>query len=289
MRNKTRCSEFDTTQGGVVTIEEGWDEGQDCFIVRTDSAVYHYQKHAGGFSSIRDRDGNDWINYKSTSYGFPGDAGGKYRGLPNLVHPENFGHPGSFGVESELTPDGSIVSCTPDRSWSWRWNFEESFARLTVERVPSGRNYWFLYEGTPGGTYFPPDSFWGTNDLGQRDDIPEYESSVCPAVLGNWRWVYFGIRGVPRVLLLDCGSSEPAESLFGYLGASPDTINSADGMVVFGFGRTADVRAALSGPMEFQLSFVESVQHETISACAAMPRSLPSNLKDCGILEGHGA
>ena len=42
---------------GTIRITEGSDEGQDCFIAAAPSAVYRYQKKAGGFSSIEDRDG----------------------------------------------------------------------------------------------------------------------------------------------------------------------------------------------------------------------------------------
>ena len=44
-------------------ITHGTDEGQDCFLITTQSAVYAYQAEAGGFSSICDRDGVDWINF----------------------------------------------------------------------------------------------------------------------------------------------------------------------------------------------------------------------------------
>ncbi len=48
-----------------VSIKEGiMDEGQECFVIKTPSATYYYQKAAGGFSSMVDPDGNDWISFK---------------------------------------------------------------------------------------------------------------------------------------------------------------------------------------------------------------------------------
>ncbi len=54
------------------------------------------------FSSLDDADGNDWINYNGT---FGSGFGGEYRGIPNLVLPNNGGqfHPG--------TKDNKLNTC----------------------------------------------------------------------------------------------------------------------------------------------------------------------------------
>ncbi len=64
-----------------------FDEGQDSFLISTDTADYNYQKIAGGFSSIIDNNGNDWLNYHPT-----GGSAGNFRGIPNLVPPWDGGH-----------------------------------------------------------------------------------------------------------------------------------------------------------------------------------------------------
>ena len=50
------------------------DEGQDSFLISTENADYYYQKQGGGFSSIIDTNGNDWINYHPT-----GGTAGNFR------------------------------------------------------------------------------------------------------------------------------------------------------------------------------------------------------------------
>ena len=64
-----------------VTVADTTDEGQECFRITTPTAVYYYQKEGCGFSSILDRDGNDWVSYDDD---FPNSAQGGYRGIPNL-------------------------------------------------------------------------------------------------------------------------------------------------------------------------------------------------------------
>ena len=41
------------------------DEGQEAFVVETPAATYCYHKEGGGFSSLVDRDGRDWIGYRA--------------------------------------------------------------------------------------------------------------------------------------------------------------------------------------------------------------------------------
>lgn len=82
-----------------IKITEDSDEGQACFKIQTPSATYYYQKEAGGFSSIVDKYGTDWIGYRNS--GNPpslASAASDYRGLPNLVD----GEPGGESVIPDL-------------------------------------------------------------------------------------------------------------------------------------------------------------------------------------------
>ena len=64
----------------TVSFKDGVaDEGQESFEIRTDRATYLYQKAGCAFSSLIDRDGNDWISYKPK-----GGHKGHYRGIPNM-------------------------------------------------------------------------------------------------------------------------------------------------------------------------------------------------------------
>jgi hypothetical protein len=51
-----------------VRIVDGvMDEGQECFEIMLENATLYYQKEAGGFSSIIDTEGNDWISFRRDS------------------------------------------------------------------------------------------------------------------------------------------------------------------------------------------------------------------------------
>ena len=64
---------FDTVEGGqyapvsitprVVLTDNVIDEGQASYQIQTDEGTYYYQKESGGFSSLLDVDGNDWISH----------------------------------------------------------------------------------------------------------------------------------------------------------------------------------------------------------------------------------
>lgn len=251
-------------------IDDGMDEGQACYIARTEAATYWFQKESGGFSSLHDRDGLDWINFKSTGYGFPGDAGGIFRGIPNAVFPENIGHPGHANMSSCLAGQTIIRSWTADRSWEWIWTFTETGARWDVLTTPADKPYWFLYEGTPGGRWAPGECFWGTDLLGRRTEAPDWHATEFPLATGSWRWAYFGRRGLTRVLLFRCLLREPPASMFSYLGATGEGLRAPDGMIVFGFGREGKSGASLRGPASFELRFLETDRHEEIARAAEM-------------------
>jgi hypothetical protein len=251
-------------------IEEGTDEGRDCYIVRTESATYRYQKEAGGFSSLHDRDGRDWINFKATPYGYPGDSGGMFRGIPNAVFPENIGHPGHGNMASERSGPATIRSWTADRAWEWTWTFSDTGARWDVLTTPADKAYWFLYEGTPAGRWAPGECFWGSDACGRRDDAPDWHAADGPLATGAWRWAYFGRRGLTRVLFLHCLLREPPASMFSYLGATGEGLHAPDGMTVFGFGRAGkSAEACLRGPASFELRFLETDRHGEIVRAAA--------------------
>ena len=135
----------------INTTDNVLDEGQQSFKIETAIGTYYYHKDGGGFSSLDDKDGNDWISHST-------DAGssGEFRGIPNLVHPNDGGyfHPGPGIIESSLLATGplktTILSKTPDNLWEVMWEIYPDYAQMSVDQAD--RNYWFLYEGTPGGS-----------------------------------------------------------------------------------------------------------------------------------------
>lgn len=249
-------------------ITDGTDEGQESFLITTRTASCHYQPEAGGFSSICDRDGVDWINFHPGEAVFPDGAAGVYRGLPNLVHPDGIGHPGFTGCLSTHQSDKARVCIeteSKEGGWGWKVEFFDEYAKLSVEKAPPGRRYWFLYEGTPGGVYEPRRSFWGfpTGRLSFSDVPPEKLAAAHP--FPGEKWVYFGHEDSPRVFFCARLDGGKEDSVLYFLGADERGIDAPDGMVVFGFGRGAEVSSLLTGPRELIFGFAESTDHPEIA------------------------
>ena len=243
-------------EGGVV-ITDSTDEGMEAFRIETPAAVYYYQKEAGGFSSILDPEGNDWIGYRdSGDPRYPDSAASDYRGLPNLVfqgEDDGAGHPGFRACRSEVTAPDTIQSQSNSGLWAWEWRFRESYAELRILEADPSRAYWFLYEGTPSGRYRPGEQYWGTDRGGPRHDIPDYLAGQ--EIYGKWRWAYFGDASFERVLFVANRQMEPSKSEMGYLGSDRDGPEAKDGMVVFGFGRDKGAVPLLKGKAVFFLGF----------------------------------
>ena len=96
----------------IEVLDEVMDEGELCFLINTPGGSYFYQKEAGGFSSILDTEGNDWIGFHpDTTESYPQSAASSYRGLPNLVFRSDdggAGHPGFNKCFSDQIADNCI-------------------------------------------------------------------------------------------------------------------------------------------------------------------------------------
>jgi len=147
--------------------------GFAAFRITTDAGRYVYHKTGGGFSSLIDADDRDWISWNTTP-----KAAGDFRGIPNMVHPTDGGffHPGRNNVNSSLSQRGplkaTIRSSSTDGLWTTQWELYPDSARLTVVKVATGKAYYLLYEGTPGGTLDL------ATDLVVRSDGKEVEVAV---------------------------------------------------------------------------------------------------------------
>lgn len=205
----------------VALTDNVMDEGLSSYQIQNNEATYYFQKQAGGFSSIVDADGNDWLNYSTAS-----GANGEYRGLPNLVYPEGDFHPGATNAVSSIVSQGplktTIRSVTDDNNWETVWEFYPDFAQLTV--VQTNHNYWFLYEGTPGGELDT-----GSDIAVRSDGTQTLANSSWTGDLAGDEWVYFGDPNVGRSLFLINHQQDTAV----------DSYYAMDGvMTVFGFGRS---------------------------------------------------
>jgi uncharacterized repeat protein (TIGR02543 family) len=141
----------------LVKVTDGVaDEGQPAVRVETPNATYYYHKLGAGFSSLNDADGNDWISYNSAP-----EADGRFRGIPNAVHPNNGGdlHPGDKDSDTCVLNAGPIKATLYSNRiqtrtrWNHTWDFYPGYVRHTINEARF--DYYWLYEGTPGGVLEP--------------------------------------------------------------------------------------------------------------------------------------
>lgn len=253
-------------------IKEGvFLEGQECFKIKTSVATYYYQKDAGGFASIIDEDGNDWVTFKkSDSVNYPYSAANEYRGFPNLVYggeDDGSGHPGFDNCISELKNDSTIVTVTKNKKWKWEIVFHDTYLELNILQIDTSRAYWVLYEGTPGGKYDPVNFYWGNNIDGLCDSIPDFYKG--PIKNGNWSWAYFGSKEINRILFIAQKKPDNKNDMFGLLGNTKNGINSPDGMTVFGFGRDG-INPKLSSINTFYLGFYDNKILDEVSHASVL-------------------
>ncbi len=196
-------------------------KGLNCVQIMTSTCEYYYDFDGGGFCSIIDKYGNDWINYSHKS-----GSKGLYRGIPNMVYPEGYFHPG-YGLlhkpmESEIVVQGPeevwIRTRSHDQRWSVVWYFYDGYAQMIVERANGP--FWFLYEGTPGGDISKDNYMLLSN--GDRYSIGDSWTQR----IGKDRWVCFVSEQAGLLLWHQQGN------------CSVDSYRLMnDDMTVFGFGR----------------------------------------------------
>lgn len=250
----------------LVTVTDGVDhEGQASFRIVTPSATYYYHKRGAGFAGIEDPQGNDWLSYH------PGigpvsnsGSGGKYRGIPNMGHPEGYCHPGSDRSTSWLLADGpikaTIASQSDDGKWACRWDIFPAYARMTVLKV--SHPYWFLYEGTPAGT-LDEDSDYCVRCDGTRTAASVRWDGDIPGDGRTGEWLYFGDKAVNRVLYLV--HHEDDDEMDSYWPMNHE-------MTVFGFGRQGINKYMTTVPAHFTIGFCETTEFSAVkktvhSAC----------------------
>ncbi|HEY7090884.1 MAG TPA: Calx-beta domain-containing protein [Tepidisphaeraceae bacterium] len=221
-----------TTSTGIT------DEGFDSIRIANQTATFYYQKATGGFSSIVDSNGNDWISWHPT-----GGSDGEFRGTPNLgpvgFHPGRDPVAGSSQTESLSTavvsngPLKTVIESTASISGNKvRWEFYPTFARCTV--LSMDQNYWFLYEGTPGGSISAHDTVVESD--GTTTDVNSGTEWDHDHVLGagnGQEWAYFRDA--------DVNSGGGGRYMY-FVHNTPDNIVDSyytmeSNMTVFGFAR----------------------------------------------------
>ncbi|MFN0158704.1 MAG: immunoglobulin domain-containing protein [Bacteroidota bacterium] len=220
------------------TGDVAW-QGQTSFRIVTSKATYYYHKEGGGFASMIDNNAKDWLSYNTT----PGYAG-DYRGMPNLG---DVYHPGYTNSSSTIENPGpvklTIRSVSDDGLWEGTWEVFNDHVRFTL--LEKGANYWFLVEGTPGGTYSLTDYVVRSNGLKTPASLLWAGDMAAP------EWVYFGDPAMSRVMYAVHHEND----------SQPEYYRDGSGaMTVFGFGRdnvTCCPRFLSVVPQHFTVGFSE--------------------------------
>lgn len=215
-------------------------EEQASYRIATPAATYLYHKQGGGFASMFDPEGRDWLSYRPY-----GGSDGKYRGIPNLAHPEQVFHPGGTACTSRIVSSGplkvTIASESMDGKWACTWDIFPNYARLNVLKVD--HPYWFLYEGTPGGRLDEAGDYCVRSN-GLRLPLSERWAEAIPAP----EWIYFGSARCNRVLYLAHHEADDHIDSFWPM---------EHNMTVFGFGRNGIDKFMTQTPSHFTIGFAE--------------------------------
>ena len=209
-----------TAQIGVDTVQDY--EGQETLRIQTQAATWYYHKFGGGFASIIDGDGKDWLSFRPW-----GGSDGIYRGIPNMAYPDNVFHPGHFNCTTTAPVTGPLRTTfetwSKDEAWGARWRVYPDHAEMTVLAV--GHSYWLLYEGTPHGKLEEERDFCILS-TGEKRPLTEEWDEVLPEP----KWITFGKDGVGHGLWLWSHADGNADCR--------DSFYPMEGnMTVFGFGR----------------------------------------------------
>ncbi|PHI19186.1 hypothetical protein CEQ90_14075 [Lewinellaceae bacterium SD302] len=262
-----------------VSILESNHLGRAHYRVETLTATYLYDPVAGGFSSILDPDGNDWVAYKDKPWGeYPAAAAASFRGLPNLVFQgddDGAGHPGHRKCSSQFN-NNQIFTQSISGKWAWTWTFHEKYASLEVTDTDAERPYWFLYEGPAGGRYRPKQTSWGTDKSGPNyERFDHFKGSKHS---DNYRWFYFNGPDSPYTFWMAQAEADTLSDHYSLLGSEEKGVDSADGMVVAGFGRGISADPQLTGPNTFLIGFYKK-QVSTRSRHRAIGRAIRKLLR----------
>ena len=237
-----------------VTLTDGIvDEGSAAYKIETQAGTYYYHPAGGGFSSLDDADGNDWINYNKTVSG----NGGTFRGIPNAVSPNNGGHfhPGSKNMVTTLVNQGPlkvtlhvIEKKAPVSRDKWEGQFEiyPNYTVFTMLTAPYA--YWVLYEGTPGGQLQTNSDFVVRNDGTQTLTSVAWEGDLEPE-----EWAYFVDPVVERAIYFASHTNDDKTDSYAQQGNL---------MTKLGFGRKA--AAYLLDPAVLPREFTFALMEETV-------------------------
>jgi len=228
-----------------LTVSNVADEGQSALQIDTPAGSYFMQEQGASLSSLVDSAGQDWIGY---SVG--GGSAGEFRGIPNVIHPESEFHPGGVAGSTAISNQGPlrlrVLTSAFSDTWGATWSFYDDHVSVTIDYVD--HDYWFLYEGTPGGLLEANSDF-----VTRSDGTKTLLNQSWNEDLVSEEWVYFGDPVAQRSLFL--AAHEDDTQIDSYF-----TLN--DEMTVFGFGRSGSTPLINTAPRTFSLGLIESIDFD---------------------------
>jgi hypothetical protein len=232
----------------LITVHEVYHQGQAAFQVQTSAATLIFHKQGGGFASLIDADGDDWISYRPQ-----GGSDGKYRGIPNIKHPDDYFHPGATNARSQLMHAGA-VKCqihtqTLDGVCDAIWDIYPHYMTMTLRKTPDV--YWLLYEGTPGGKLDEDNDFVTWSDGMSKPLGERWDKVLEPG------WLYFSAAHSQRSLFFAQHNTEAKLSSY---------FPMEGNMTVFGFGRKDLEHYLTSCPAQYSFGLVDSHDHADVTA-----------------------
>jgi len=237
-------------ENGLRVLEDRVDEGQSAMKIEAETYQVFLQDSAGGISSLLDRDGQDWVSFNRAK-----GPKGMYRGLPNLVFPENFFHPGYNHCSCRMNSNTDSlveISCSSNnQAYMITYQFRPTYFDITVTK--SSGSYWFLYEGTPGGQFEPEKDYIIRSD----GEIIACNTSFSDTGSSAFSWFTVIDPGLKRGLVIQQMEQD----------TTPDLYFPMDGMTVLGMGRSHDkpIRRMEAVPNRFRIFFVENPTYDLIS------------------------
>lgn len=252
---------FDTVNAGhpaavvnqYITVTDGVaHKGFDSFQIDTKNGSWFFHKSGAGFATLLDSEGQDWIGFANNS---GSAASGWYRGIPNAVYPEDMMHPGRSGCQSVIESQGviKIVIKSTCSDWKSTWTIYPSFAKMSMDT--NAHDYWFQYEGTPGGSTEASD-FIVTSDAAVTSADDDWTLDIP-----GEEWAYLGDNGQDRVIFIGHQEDDSHPERFYRMDGATD-----GGMVIFSFGRGSGTSSYLTAvPQHFIVGLLETKDYSQAS------------------------
>lgn len=244
-----------------VMIEEVGYKNTPHFKITTPSATYFLEKQSGGFSSILDNKGTDWVQFhKSDTILGAAGAAADFRGLPNMVYQgeqNGVGHPGFDQCVSEQVNDTMIRVTSHSGNYVFSFSFAPEYAIMNIEKADTSRKYWVLYEGPIAGKFNPKSHLVFSNE-GFHPEKPSIYGDI--PIHGNFEWMCFGDENYDKMFYVEHVTPDTLIDIVYYMGSSGPGLGneSPDGMVVMGFGRDPRTNPLMDQfPNVFRFGFIE--------------------------------